>query len=675
MTFNPHWKRAGLAALAVTLASLGATGRGASADLPTWAKNFEADHAQVQRTFGPHVHEDDRWLVLHDEVHIGSETPGQFTQTHLKAWQNISDKKRTLTVRVPFDSATETLDRLVLLRQQGVLWHTHSGKRAGVEVPDLTADFVTGDRVKVMTTGEVRPGQRVLGTWTVTSTETFPGERILLPADAWPVNRFIVTAQPPVSLLAFRGFETSGSGGYEVKGVPAFHRIHDAAHLWNASPLTTLPLAFASMHPNEPNWRDAAKRTRSLFDAALAEDQAGDGVPAHVRMARELTANLQSMDQKVAALATFAQSLVYRNVEWGDGAYKPARPSEVLRTRSGDCKAKALLLSAMLGELGIESVPVLARLNEPYLEDYQGPATTHIFNHMVLAMRIPGEFGVRAALQSGVGKGWVLFDPTDPLAVFGSPPNGLQGTIALWLDDNGDRFDIDFAETADRFRVELGFDLPEAGAAEFRMTIDGASPYASAANHNSDPNGLVPRLRRYAEENLRLSLPGLQLDDVVYQPPDHRHGREAQVTLVGSIPRPAKPLGGDLMAVEAPTVLVAHAMGLPRRPLPEPPAVQADAVPSAWRTPTCCSARQSWWEAHVDLRLPEGWQLAFHPEFADVDSPWLSASIRTQGQTWQTNVRRKRGRFPELSPAERVADLNAVLNTMRHAFVVRMAGG
>ena len=75
------------------------------------------------------------------------------------------------------------------------------------------------------------------------------------------------------------------------------------------------------------------------------------------------------------------------------------------------------------------------------------------------------------------------------------------------------------------------------------------------------------------------------------------------------------------------------------------------------------------------MKLPEGWQLAFRPKFADVDNPWLSASVRNEGQTWQTSIRRMRGRFPGLAAAERVADLNTVLNTMRHAFVVQVAGG
>lgn len=674
MIAGPPWKQAVAAVLTVALASWGAASHGASSTLPRWAKNFEADQAKAQSQHGPHVHEDDHWLVLHSEVLIEAASPGRFVETHLKAWQNVSDEKRALTVRVPFDSATETLTGLTLLSQKGLLWNTHTGKRAGVEVPELPTDFVTADRVKVMTTGEVLPRQRVLGIWRVTSTETFPRERILLPVDAWPINRFVVRAQPPTLLRKFGRFETSGSDGYELTGIPAFHRVHDASNTWNASPLMTQPFAFASMNPNEPNWRDAARRARLLFDAALAEDQGAGGVPAHVRKARELTAGLQSLDEKVAALATFAQSLVYRNVEWGVGAYQPAQPSEVLRTRSGDCKAKVLLLSAMLAEVGVESVPVLVRLNEPYL-DYQGPATTNIFNHMVLAARVPGEFGARAALQSGVGKGWVLFDPTDPLGTFGSPPNRLQGTLALWLDDNGDRFDIEFAETADRFRVELDFNLPEAGDAEFRMTIDGASPYASAAKHNSGPDGLVPRLRRYAEESLRLSLPSLQLDDIVYQPPDHRNAREAKVTLVGTVLQPTKALSSELLAVEAPTVLVAHAMGLPHRPLLQPPADEANAVPPEWRTPACCSAKQSWWEARIDMTLPAGWQLAFQPKFADVDSPWLSASVRNEGQTWQTSIRRMRGRFPGLLPAQRVADLNTVLNTMRHAFVVRVTGG
>ena len=95
----------------------------------------------------------------------------------------------------------------------------------------MPTDFVTADRVKVVTTGEVLPLQRVLGTWRVTSTETFPRERILLPVDAWPVNRFVVRTQSPALLRAFGRFEASGSDGYQLAGIPAFHRVHDASNV------------------------------------------------------------------------------------------------------------------------------------------------------------------------------------------------------------------------------------------------------------------------------------------------------------------------------------------------------------------------------------------------------------------------------------------------------------
>ena len=657
--------------MAVALVALSPAALGAKSKLPGWAKELDRDLARVQSGHGDHVHEDDHWLIVYNEIVVESPGDGHFTQTQRKAWQNISGEKRTLTVSVPFDSATETLTGLTLLKQRGKLWTTYSGRSAGIEVPEFSGDFVTADRLKVLSTGEVRSGERVFGTWKISSTEAFPGDRILMPNDFMPVNRLVVRAPSPVLLRAFGRYGAVAGDSYELNRIPAMQRVHDASDRWRASPLMTIPFLLASMHATEPNWRDAARRARALFDSALAEDRATQDIPAHVRKTRELTAGLESTEQRIAALATFAQSLVYRNIEWGIGAFKPEPPSEILRTMSGDCKAKVLLLSAMLTEIGIESVPVLARLDEPYL-DYQGPATTNIFNHMVLAVRIPGQFGERARLQSGVGSGWVLFDPTDPLATFGLPPNGLQGTVALWLDQDGDRFDIEFAELADRFRVQLDFDLQKADMALFRMTIDGASPYASAAKHNSDPDGLVPRLKRYAEESLRLRLPGLTLDDVLYDPPDHLQGRAAKVTLIGSVPDPTQTLDGELVAIDAPTALVAHAIGLPRQIYRKTPAERQSARMDEWRTPICCSHEQSWWEARIDIALPERWRLEFHPRLSELDDPWISAAVDVEDRTWKASIRRVRGNFPDSAPARRVSDLNAILSMMQHAFVVRI---
>ena len=659
------------AAAACLLIGSSAAAQGETTKLPAWAKDLDRDLARAQSSRGDHVHTDDPWLILYSEVAIDPIADGQFTQTYRKAWQNISDEKRPLSVSVPFDSATETLSDLIVLKQRRRLWNKITGTRGGVEVPELSSDFVTADRVKILKTSEVRPGDRVFATWTITSTETFPRERILMPMETLPVNRFVVLAPDPALLRAVGRHGAVDDDGYELTRIPAIHRIHDPADLWRPSFLMTIPSAFVSLHTEgEPNWRDAARRARTLFDAALAGDRAATGDPEYVRKTRELTSGLETMEQKIAALATFAQSLVYRNVAWGVGAYQPEPPSEILRTMSGDCKAKVLLLSAMLAEIGVESMPVLARLGEPYLE-YQGPPTTNIFNHMVLAVRIPGEFGARARLRSGVGAGWILFDPTDPLATFGIPPNRLQGTLALWLGEYGDRFYIEFAEVADRFGVELDFDARQPDLARFRMTIDGASPYAFAANHNSDPDLLVPRLKRYAQESLRLSLPSLQLDEVLYDPPNHLQGRAAKVTFIGSLPDPIHTLDAELLAMGAPTALVAHAIGLPRKAFREPPPDQASALMKDWQTPACCSPEQSWWEASIDIALPRGWKLAFQPRFDPLENPWISASIRTEGNSWQASIRRLRGCFPDSVVARRATDLNGIARTMQHAFVIR----
>jgi len=671
MSANRHWRRSIAAAIAVALFASNASAQRSSPDLPSWAKDLDRDLAIVQSTHGDHVHEDDPWLVLYNEVLIESVGEGHFTQKHRKAWQNISAEKRPLRVGVPFDSATEALTGFTLLKQRGKLWTKYTGKHTGVEVPELSSDFVTADRVNVLETSEVRPGERVFGTWTVNSTETFPGDRILPVMDPMPVNRLVVRAPTPVVLRAFGRFGAVDRNSYELNRIPAFGRAHDASDRWRASPLMSIPFLLASMHAADSSWRDSARRARALFDAALAEDRAASDIPAHVRKAKELTTGLTSIEQKVAALVTFAQSLVYRNIEWGIGAYKPEPPSEVLRTMSGDCKAKVLLLSAMLAEIGIESVPVLARLGEPYLE-YQGPATTNIFNHMVLAVRTQGSFGERARLESGVGRGWVLFDPTDPLATFGLPPRGLQGTLALWLHEDGDRFDIEFAEVADRFRVDLDFEVRETNTALFRMTIDGASPYASAAKHNSDPDGLVPRLKRYAEESLRYGVPGLKLDDVLYDAPDHLNGQAAKVTLIGSVPHPAQKLSSELVAIGAPTALVAHAIGLPRQLSRKTPPDRERALMEEWETPVCCAADQSWWEARIDVELPQRWHLEFQPQVAKLDNPWITAGIDNEDRAWHFNIRRMRGHFPGSAPAQRVADLNTILSAMQHAFVARV---
>ena len=657
------------AAFAIAALVLPFDSESASSRAPRWAR----DLASAELLPGGYVHEDDGWVTVQQELTGGRGAEGRLSLTWVNVWEHIGEDKQSLQFHIPFDDALETLEALKVSVQKGSVHRALRVQSSAVEFANSTAGLVTSERVRTIETPSLRPGDRVFATWTLVSKSDFPGEHLIAPGDSRPVSRLKVRARGGVELDLVSpegGVMPVASEGALLTEIPAIHRLRDTEDVWRASPLMTSPYFVFSTYPAaQRTWSHASARNRALYDAVLDGERAAHATPAHVLKARELTDGLATEYEKIGALVKFAQSLVYRNIAWGKGAYEPEPPSEALRTMSGDCKAKTLLLSAMLEEIGVASTPVLARLSLPYI-DYRGPASTGIFNHVLLAIRTADERARRGRLMSGPGKGWVLFDPTDSLAAFGVPPNGLQGTTALWLGEPGAPFTIDFAETADRFGVRLDFELAGSDAARFHLTVEGASVFALAARQASHASGLAPQIRRHAEEGIRYEIPNVAVDAFRFQPPDHTMAQSALVEISGTVPRAAMPLSDSLMLVDAPTKIIRLALGLPDavRRLPAP---VVEPEQSAWHTPACCSAHPFWRQAEIKLRLPEGWSIEQQPDMEAIAAPWMEAGITAGQEAWRLSMRGYRGNFAGETAPQRVADFNSVLTMLDRGFIVR----
>jgi hypothetical protein len=127
------------------------------------------------------------------------------------------------------------------------------------------------------------------------------------------------------------------------------------------------------------------------------------------RKARELIANMPDKRQRMEALLDFTRREVrYVAVEVGIGGYRPAPPQQVTERLWGDCKDKALLLTDLLHEAGIEAYPVLIRLDPQGRVDREFPSPFQ-FNHMIVA--VPAE-GLGLSANVPVANGFLFLDAT-----------------------------------------------------------------------------------------------------------------------------------------------------------------------------------------------------------------------------------------------------------------------
>lgn len=96
-----------------------------------------------------------------------------------------------------------------------------------------------------------------------------------------------------------------------------------------------------------------------------------------------------SADRVVAALRFAQDEVRYTGLEMGVGSHRPRPPAEVMRTRFGDCKDKALLLATMLEALDVEADVALVSVGLRRGIDAWHPSP-YAFDHAIVRATVDG---------------------------------------------------------------------------------------------------------------------------------------------------------------------------------------------------------------------------------------------------------------------------------------------
>lgn len=136
----------------------------------------------------------------------------------------------------------------------------------------------------------------------------------------------------------------------------------------------------------------------------------------------ELIKDKKTQEDKIRAIYNFcAQDIRYVAVEYGQAGYEPHEAKDIFKNKYGDCKDQAILLIAMLRNIGMKAYPVLIGTynNINLNEDFPSIA----FNHCIAVVDLKGE--------------WVFMDPTGQTVSFGDLPSMDQDRLVfLVLDDS-----------------------------------------------------------------------------------------------------------------------------------------------------------------------------------------------------------------------------------------------
>ncbi|WP_230770004.1 DUF3857 domain-containing protein [Sphingomonas sp. Leaf4] len=205
------------------------------------------------------------------------------------------------------------------------------------------------------------------------------------------------------------------------------------------------------------DWADVSRTFASLYasDGLIAPGSALAGEVAAIQ-----TAEATPIGRAQRALEVVQDKIRYLAVGMDGGNYVPQKPARTWDVRYGDCKAKTLLLLAMLKAMGIEAEAVVANVGEGDFVPERLPSAA-AFNHVFVRATIDGQ----SLWLDGTGSNARMADIRD------TPPAGY----VLPLRAGGATPERIVTRANARPMIDLTIDADESGA------VDLPSPLAITA--------------------------------------------------------------------------------------------------------------------------------------------------------------------------------------------------
>ena len=230
---------------------------------------------------------------------------------------------------------------------------------------------------------------------------------------SWPTDEAIRVGAGPRFVLP----EPAVKSGYRMVDI-ALNRKKpddvpgDAPPRFQADPIVELT-SFA-------NWPQVSSVMAPLF-ATAGTITPGGQIAAEIAKIKAQTTSPR--ERAAAALGLVQDRIAYLAEGMNGGNYVPQSPERTWETRYGDCKAKTLLLTAMLREMDIDAQPVLVSVGrgDAVREELPAPMA---FNHVVVRAMVDGKDmwldGTRAGSLAGSLEDAPPFSWGLPLTVAGA---------------------------------------------------------------------------------------------------------------------------------------------------------------------------------------------------------------------------------------------------------------
>jgi hypothetical protein len=226
---------------------------------------------------------------------------------------------------------------------------------------------------------DVRPGDVIDYSWSLEGSNPLLGGRY--------ADEFDFGAHVPTRLMRHRLVWPANRLLHLSKPAKIDHRSAEDVYTWERRDVGSTDAEDSTPDWYEPwetvqvteyaSWSEVARWADALFRLDDKSHTAIDKLANEIR-----TSNRDRDAQLVAAIRFVQDDIRYLGIEMGRGSHEPRQPSIVLAQRYGDCKDKALLLAALLHDLGIEAYPALVNTKlRAHLDDYL--PSPFLFDHVI----------------------------------------------------------------------------------------------------------------------------------------------------------------------------------------------------------------------------------------------------------------------------------------------------
>lgn len=363
------------------------------------------------------------------------------------------------------------IHRLVIHRQGQVLDKRDGGYiRLLQREPEMEQQLYVGTVSAVIVLDDVRVGDVIEYSYTVRGRNPVFGARYFSAHTlSWGVpvgrvvRRVLMPADRPLHVRTYNGAPQPRQRLQQQQREYLWD-LHDVAAYVDEGqyPAWYLPQAWAQLSEYS-SWEAVQSWAADLYDW---RGELAPGLQAKLRQWRGL-----AREEAVRrALAFVQQEIRYFGIELGQNSHRPGDPNVVYARRFGDCKDKAVLLIALLRELGVEAQPALvSSAHRRAIADWL--PSPGAFDHVIVMANVDGRRywldATRNFQQGGLdvvsapefGVALVVDDAIAPLQTMAQRP---AGAIALEVEE---RYTVTGYQQPVSFEVESVY---RGGEAEYQ---------------------------------------------------------------------------------------------------------------------------------------------------------------------------------------------------------------